>query len=193
MSANKPRDPEPNPSKETARPQQGKSKRPAILTLILVVTTVTLLVFSIVLVVQYTIPTVRTERTSVEWFGWNGTTQGSNPAEAQYTGFFDSSVFCDPSNAIGNLTLSVIWQSSVVNTTAAFFWTSGSVPDVIGHYVYWVNNTTQGGYSFPPSLADSLCSSGNNIICHWYTPSPGAKIALSGIREYNYTALQPAW
>lgn len=168
---------------------KGGARRRA-LTTILVVIIVALVIASAVLVALFTIPIVKVQRTSVQWFGWSGISRGSSEA-VEYD--FLPSAFCGPPDAIGNLSLSVIWQSPVANTTAVFFWSSGSIPDIIFHIVYWVNDSTQGGYSFPPGLSDFLCQTGNVVICHWYTPSPGAEIRLSGIREYNYTTSQPIW
>jgi len=179
----------PDPDLIEHRPgvQNPDGKRPRTLTITLVLIVVALVVISGVLVVQYTVPTVRTERTSVEPIGWAGATQGIAPAIAQY--WFVSTFFCAPTNIIGNLTVSVVWQSSAANTTAVFFYGG---PNVF-HFVYWVNNSAQGGYSFPPALSAFLCSSGNSVVCHWYTAVSGAEITLGGIREYNYTALGPAW
>ena len=180
----------PDPDLIEHRPgaQNPDGNRPRALTITLVLIVAALVVLSIVLVVQYTVPTVRTERTSVESFGWTGATAGIAPdIDTQY--WFVSTLLCAPTNMIGNLTVSVVWQSSAANTTALFFYGEPSV----FHFVYWVNNSAQGGYSFPPALSAFLCSSGNNIVCHWYTAVSGAEITLSGIREYNYTALEPAW
>jgi hypothetical protein len=173
--------------------RQSDREGPRALTIALAVATAILAVLSIVLVVQYGVPTVRTERTSVAPFEWNGTTQYYPPVND--TGFiFDPGTFCDPSNAIGNLTISLVWYSSVANTTGTAYWES-TLPNLttVYHFLYWTNHTSDGGYSFPPVDSSFFCIEGEPVRLAWFTPASGAVITLSGIREYSYSALEPAW
>ena len=162
------------------------SPRPSrAFTVALVVIIVVLVTLSVVLAVLYTVPMKKIERTDASWFGANLVTTGTQPSEAAYV--LPESL-CAPSNAVGNLTISLVWQSSFVNTTAYFFWTTPPTPPI-----YWVNNSSQGGYSFPPEVSTLLCHEQALVICHWYTSEPGATITLNGVREYNYTATEPLW
>jgi len=169
----------------------GADRRGRALTVALVVIIVTLVILSVVLVVLYTVPMKKVEWIDASWFGTDLATTGTQPSMAAYV--FSPGFFCAPSNAIGNLTISLVWESSFANTTAFFFWLSPAPPTLITHEIYWVNNTSQGGYSFPPALSTFLCQDSDPIICHWYTAEPGAAITLTGVREYNNTATVPLW
>jgi hypothetical protein len=140
--------------------------------------------------VLYAVPLVRVERTATEWSGAHELSGSENPPVAQY--LIPASTFCSPSNAVGNVSISVVWLSGSLNTSAVFFWLTAGTPPV-GHFLYWVNNTTAGGYSFPPSTSSFLCDSSNLIYCHWYTPAAGVEITVSMTRTYNYTAMEPIW
>lgn len=173
-----------------SHPQAGGTRK--TLTTALTVLLVVLIVFSIVLAILYTVPLVSTKQTSVEWFGWKGYTPGGWHYYAQLDyglPLGPSSPTCIPSNAAGNLTILLVWQSSMPNTSVRFWWSTGEFEPL--HIVYSVNNTTQGGYSFPSALLSFLCGSWNYLTCQWSTSIAGAVIALTGVRAYNYTTSVP--
>ncbi len=168
----------------------SKGPRGRALTIVLAILTIAMVILSIVLVVFYTVPLKKVERTDAYWFGGNLVTISVAPASAHF--YLDAGFFCTPSNAIGNLTISLVWESSDANTTARMLWITGG-PPTVNHVIYWVNNTSQGGYSFPPTLSNYLCETSNPITCVWVTSQPGVLITLTGVQEYNYTATVPLW
>ncbi len=170
-------------------------KRRPPLTIVLSVATTALIVLIAVLMVLFTGPLGTADRTSVQWSGWQSRTGTIGPPfETAY--FFTGPLalgpaFCHPPNSVGNITVSFVWQSSVANTTARFFWNVGS--NLAPRWVYYVNNSAQGGYTFPPTLLSFLCTSRNVVDFQWFTPTQNAEITLSGVSVYNYTASQPIW
>ena len=179
-----PRPPGPN------SPAGGKGRRGRALTIVLAVLTSAMVILSTVLVVYYTVPLKKVERTDAYWFGSNLATISEAPASAHF--YLDAGFFCAPSNAIGNLTISVVWQSSVANTTTNWAWIWGLPPNE-NHFIYSVNNTSRGGYSFPPTVSTFLCGNDVPLTCAWITPRAGAIITLTGVKEYSYTATEPLW
>jgi len=159
------------------------------------VATAVLIVLSIVVAALFTVPLVSTQKTSVEWFGWHFQSEGLGPpyeAGLPFTEFSTSgNGFCHPPNSVGNVTLSFVWQSSVANTTARFFWNVGS--GLTPQWIYYVNHTSQGGYTFPPALLSFLCTSYNLVEFQWFTPTQSDEITLTEVREYNYTTAEPIW
>ena len=167
----------------------------ARLTRALVVAVVALIVIIIAITAMFTVPIVRRQVTSTQWTEWHlvtGPTPGQNETQNDLLAW---PMLCDPSDAVSNLSVSLVWQSTSMNTTALFFWWNGNVePPVTVHVVYWVNDSSSGGYSFPPSLSTMLCKSGGDqVVFRWITPYANAVIMVNMIQEYNTTALQPEW
>jgi len=170
-----------------------RSRRPRVLVVALTVIVVILIALSITLVVMYTDPLKSVERTQTDWFGFSLKTQsefagGGPPFEAEDS---MANYLCGPANAIGAYAVSFVWQSTSSNTSAVMFWESGSLPHLVFHPVYWVNNTSSGGYSFPPGVASLGCHN-PPFWLSWTTPQ-AAQVTLNGVEQYNYTATEPIW
>jgi len=147
MSATEPQNTNPNASEEGSEPRQKGGRRGRLLTVVLAVTTVALVFLSFVLVVLFTVPLVSIQKTSVEWFGWRGHT----PTQAVFGfAYGPTSSTCVPSNPAGPLTVSFTWTASISITTARIWWSTGEYEPI--HIVYQVNNSSDGGYSVPPTL-----------------------------------------
>ena len=159
----------------------------------LVVLTIAMVALSIALTVLYVDPLKSVERTGTEWFGATLLTQEVSEGVPPFHALFHltGNSLCGPSNALGNETLSLVWQSTSMNTTAELFWVSGNPLNLTFHPVYWVNGTSWGGLAFPPGLQSFLCHQGL-VYFDWDTPLP-AQITLSGVWTYNYAASAPIW
>jgi hypothetical protein len=175
------------PSTSPGAPRPGRWTSPLVGCLAVLVA----LLF--VVAVLFTVPLNSRTETSVRWIGWKGATPGGvggNEGWAVYQyGIFNTS-FCKPANAVGNLTLSFVWTSTYANTTARFLW---GVFAQVANYIYYVNDSSDGGYSFPSNLMAFLCETRNPVLFEWYTPMPGALITLEGVLAYNYTTTVPLW
>jgi len=173
---------------------QGRPKRFRLLVVALVVVTVVMVAISVTLTILFTVPLVTTERTGVSWFDWKGTTANysSNPGPS-YTDYVFDGGFCGPPSG-ENFSLSFVWQSTMDNTSGtAYYQTQNSDLQTTDHWLYWVNNTTAGGYSFPTSLLSFFCNEGFIVWCWWSSPSPGAVITMTVESSHNYTATVPIW
>ncbi len=171
-----------------------RPKRPSLAVVALVVVTVVMVAVSVILAVLFTVPLVTTERPSVAWFDWRGATSnyGSGIGRSATDYVFDS-MLCGPAGG-QNYSLSFVWQSSMANTSGTAYWQSVNKNlQATDHWLYWVNNTTAGGYSFPPSQLSFFCNEGYLVWCVWSSPSPGAVITMTVERAYNYAATVPIW
>jgi len=173
-------------------------KRPRalhVLTVVLVVIVVAMVALSITLVVMYTDPLKNVELTEADWFGATFTTQsesGNGPPYLIQTAMLSNYV-CQPSGAIGNETVSLVWQSTSDNTSAVLVWApgGGGYPNSTVDHFYLSNDSRSGGYAIPPDLAKLFCPF-PPVYLRWVTPVV-AEISLNGFRAYNYTATQPIW
>jgi len=155
---------------------------------------VALIIVILVLTVMFAVPIVKAERPSINWFAWNSTTEAIGPpGSPSYTTYVFVSALCAPAGA-ENYSLSFVWQSSAANTSAAAYWqtTTSTAPfQITDHFLYRINDTSSGGYSFPSSDLSFFCNGGYDVTCAWDTPSPGAIITMNGEREYNYSTTVP--
>jgi len=173
---------------------QDRAKRPRLLVVTLVVTTVVMIAVSTIVATLFTVPLVKTQRTSVTWSNWRGTTANYNSGVGRSsTDYIFDSMLCGPTGG-ANYSLSFAWQSSMANTSGTAYWqTVNQDLQTTDHWLYWVNNTTGGGYSFPPSQLSFFCNEGYLVWCVWSSPLAGAVIMMTVESAYNYTTTVPIW
>ena len=173
---------------------QDRPRRSRLLLVALVVITVVMVATSVTLAVLFTVPLVKIERTAVTWSDWKGTTvnYSSKPGRSS-TAFLFIAQLCGPPGG-ENYTLSFTWNSTMANTSGTAYWeTVNPGVSLTIHWLYWVNNTTAGGYSFPTSLLSFFCNTGYMVWSVWSSPSPGAIITMNVESTHNYTATVPIW
>ena len=172
------------------RPKPRSSKRRRNVVVLVVVVVVAIIVVSVTLEVLYTVPLVSGTRANVSLFG-NTTTSfaGSGPPHAQY--MLPSDLFCRPSDAVGNLTVTIVWNASGLVNSAQFGWEVDNGPsNITVHFFYWANNSTKGSIDFAPNLEAQICAASTLVVLRWLA-QPGIVIVFSGVSEYDYPVTEP--
>ena len=150
--------------------------------------TVTVLVVALVvlasLLTLYIVPLKSTVASSIRWQSGSGSWDGAKP----FGEVIQSLVYafsCPPSNAVGNETISFVWNSSLNKTNGALEVIYGFP---IQHAVPYGVNASAGGYSFSLGPDSPLCQG------YWFVGFYNAlpyRVAWSLAFFYNYTTEVP--
>jgi len=177
---------------DRARPK-GRMGRRTLVVAVSVAIAIAIVV-SVIVAVLYTVPMMSAERTSVTTYvnSTETSSEAPGPAEGQYS--LLPSVFCRPSQAVGNYSVTLAWNASSVINSTLFGWVvqNGSESNWTVHWFYSANNTIRGHLALSQGLELQACHNFQPVILRWIAPA-GIVVDFSVVSEYEYAVQVPYW
>lgn len=145
-----------------------------------------------VLLILATVSLVAVERSGIAWSGFT-LKYTPGPGDSEYTAYVAQ--FCPPQGdnpalLVGNVTVSLTWSSANDEPVSNFnvfgvAYPAGTSP---GHYIYFVNNSSSGGFSSQsPSIVSSICNY-EFTIGAGLAPGGSVTVVVDTVYTYKTTA-----
>ncbi|MGB6500238.1 MAG: hypothetical protein WBG19_02400 [Thermoplasmata archaeon] len=156
------------------------------------IASVTLLIVAIaVLLILATVPLIQVERPAVTWSGFTLGYKGY-PSHSLFRSLVQQFCPVQGDEVGGNVTLSLTWASIDGRPVGNFSVFASAWPPATGgpgSYVYWVNNSSRGGFSSEsPSISDSLCDFPLTIGAG-FTSNDSVKVTIETV--YTFSTMAP--